>query len=380
MSAKAEDYDTKEVLVTGNISMYKATAYCQIQINDITEYGEGALKKAIEKIRIKLEKEGLFKNKKEFPAYPRNIGIITSADSHALQDVLSKLKHRFPLANIIIYPSLVQGNEAAKNIISQLQISNKEKYADVLMLIRGGGSLEDLMVFNDEDLAREIYKSSIPIVTGIGHQPDVTIADYVADASMETPTAAAVFITPDKYELAERLLAYDEQIKSNALIRLSKLKDKCSIIINNINLYHPKNIIDNLKIRHKEIYKALNSQIKLFHNEISSETIVLINRFNKSREVLDKKYSDAQNIIIENKRLIEKRGKELFKDKYQEYKRLHQELVLSDPASALKKGYSIIRDSSGIILKEKSQIQDNQILSAEFKDGCVKVKKVSIKK
>ena len=197
---------------------------------------------------------------------------------------------------------------------------------------------------------------------------------------METPTAAAVFITPDKYELAERLLAYDEQIKSNALIRLSKLKDKCSIIINNINLYHPKNIIDNLKIRHKEIYKALNSQIKLFHNEISSETIVLINRFNKSREVLDKKYSDAQNIIIENKRLIEKRWKELFKDKYQEYKRLHQELVLSDPASALKKGYSIIRDSSGIILKEKSQIQDNQILSAEFKDGCVKVKKVSIKK
>ena len=380
MSAKAEDYDTKEVLVTGNISMYKATAYCQIQINDIVEYGEGALKKAIEKIRIKLEKEGLFKNKKEFPAYPRNIGIITSADSHALQDVLSKLKHRFPLANIIIYPSLVQGNEAAKNIISQLQTSNKEKYADVLMLIRGGGSLEDLMVFNDEDLAREIYKSSIPIVTGIGHQPDVTIADYVADASMETPTAAAVFITPDKYELAERLLAYDEQIKSNALIRLSKLKDKCSIIINNINLYHPKNIIDNLKIRHKEIYKALNSQIKLFHNEISSETIVLINRFNKSREVLDKKYSDAQNIIIENKRLIEKRWKELFKDKYQEYKRLHQELVLSDPASALKKGYSIIRDSSGIILKEKSQIQDNQILSAEFKDGCVKVKKVSIKK
>ena len=123
-----------------------------------------------------------------------------------MQDVLSKLKDRFPLANIIIYPSLVQGNEAAKNLISQLQRSNEEKYADVLMLIRGGGSLEDLMVFNDEDLAREIYRSSIPIVTGIGHQPDVTIADYVADASMETPTAAAVFITPDKYELVERLL------------------------------------------------------------------------------------------------------------------------------------------------------------------------------
>ena len=153
------------------------------------------------------------------------------------------------------------------------------------MLIRGGGSLEDLMVFNDEDLAREIYRSSIPIVTGIGHQPDVTIADYVADASMETPTAAAVFITPDKYELVERLLAYDEQIKSNALIRLSKLKDKYITIIHNIYLYHPKNIIDNLKIRHKEIYKAINSRIKLFHNEILSNTKMFINRFQKSKGI-----------------------------------------------------------------------------------------------
>jgi len=375
-----KDYDMKEVLITGNVTMYKATANCQIQVSDISEYGEGALKKAIDEIRIKLEKEGLFENKKDFPLYPENIGIVTSADSHALQDVISKLKSRYPLADIILYPSLVQGEDAAKNIITQLRRCNKEKLVDIIMLIRGGGSLEDLMTFNDENLAREISKSTIPLVTGIGHQPDVTIADYVADASMETPTAAAVFITPDKYELVERLLAYDEQIKSNALIRLSKLKDKYITIIHNINLYHPKNIIDNLKIRHKEIYKAINSRIKLFHNEILSNTKMLINRFQKSKGILDKKYADTQKVVVENKKLIEKRGKELFKDKCQEYKRLHQELVLSDPASALKKGYSIIRDSSGVILKEKSQVQDNQILSAEFKDGCVKVKKVSIKK
>ena len=218
-----KDYDMKEVLITGNVTMYKATANCQIQVSDISEYGEGALKKAIDEIRIKLQKEGLFENKKDFPLYPENIGIVTSADSHALQDVISKLKSRYPLADIILYPSLVQGEDAAKNIITQLRRCNEEKLVDIIMLIRGGGSLEDLMTFNDEGLAREISKSTIPLVTGIGHQPDVTIADYVADAAMETPTAAAVFVTPDQHELIQRLIAYDDQIKKNVLIDLKIL-------------------------------------------------------------------------------------------------------------------------------------------------------------
>jgi len=263
----AKDYDTQEVLITGNVTMYKATANCQIQVNDITEYGEGALRKAMEETRVKLEKEGLFDNKKEFPLYPSNIGIITSADSHALHDVLSKLETRYPLANITIYPSLVQGVNAAKNIILQLQNCNSEKGIDAIMLIRGGGSLEDLMAFNNEDLAREIYKSKKPIVTGIGHQPDVTIADYVADAAMETPTAAAVFITPDKYELMERFIAFDEKIKNISLIKLNKFKDDHLTIINRINKYNPANVIDNLKVKHREIFKQFSSYIKIIYNE-----------------------------------------------------------------------------------------------------------------
>ncbi len=380
LSKVAKDYDAKEVLITGNVTMYKATANCQIQVSDITEYGEGALKKAIEEIRIKLEKEGLFDRKKDFPMYPENIGVITSADSHALQDVLSKLKDRYPLSSIMIYPSLVQGSGAAKNIISQLRRCNKDAHVEVLMLIRGGGSLEDLMVFNDEELAREIHKSIIPIVTGIGHQPDITIADYVADAAMETPTAAAVFITPDKYELTERLLDFDRQIKSNALTKLNKLKDLRLILTNKVIAYHPKNIIDNLKMKHKEIHKHLNSFMKLIYSENLSKLDMLLSRLNQSLKILHNTYINKSTNVSRISKQIRKISKDLYEDKCKRYKSLHQELITSNPSAALKKGYSIIRDSSGIIIKNKSQVQDNQILSAELKDGLIEIKKVLSKK
>ena len=380
VSKKAQDYESKEVLVTGNITMYKATAYCQIQISDITEYGDGALKKTIERIRLRLEKEGLFIDKKEFPVYPENIGVITSADSHALQDVLSKLKYRYPLASVTIYPSLVQGNEAAKNLISQIRKCNQDKYVDVLMLIRGGGSLEDLMAFNDEDLAREIHKSNIPIVTGIGHQPDVTIADYVADAAMETPTAAAVFITPDKSELIERLISYDDQIKSSTLIKMSKLRDVYLTRIKKIHLYHPKNIFTNFKIQHKELHNSLINNIDLLYSHISSNVYLIMNRLRLTKKIINNVFLSNQNLVLDNTKRIKNVSKELHKDKHQQYKSLYNELTALNPATVLKKGYSIIRDSDGLILKSKSQVHDNQLLSAEFKDGRVQITKASSKK
>ena len=380
LEKRAKDYESQEVLVTGSVTMYKATANCQIQISDITEYGEGALRKAMEETRLKLEKEGLFDNKKDFPLYPSNIGVITSADSHALQDVLSKLKTRYPLADITIYPSLVQGVNAAKNIMLQLQRCNSERGIDVIMLIRGGGSLEDLMVFNNEDLAREIYKSRIPIVTGIGHQPDVTIADYVADAAMETPTAAAVFITPDKYELLEKFMAFDEKIRNISLIKLNLYKDNLLTIKHRMNKYHPINIIDNLKIKQKELYKQILSHIKLIYNEKFSTVNLSLKRFHQSKNILKNKYTEGIRSMIEVIRNLDKRSKEFYKDKLNEHKASHKELLAINPASVLKKGYSIIRDSSGIILKKKSQIHDNQILSAEFKDGFVDIQKVTSKK
>ena len=376
----AKDYDSKEVLVTGNVTMYKATANCQIQINDIIEYGEGALKKTIEETRKKLEKEGLFKNKKDFPMYPENIGVITSSDSHALQDVLSKLEQRYPLADVIIYPSLVQGNEATQNIITQLRRCNRENRVDAIMLIRGGGSLEDLMVFNNEELAREIYKSVIPVVTGIGHQPDVTIADYVADAAMETPTAAAVFLTPDKYELTERFLNFDRQLKKSVQTKINTVKELYFNITNKINIYNPKNMIENLRIKQIDLQKHLRSHIKLIYNEHLSKLDLLSIRKKQVSKIIHKIYIDNLNEIKEASHRLRKMSIDLYNDKYKIHKTLHQELIKTNPIFMLKKGFTIIRDSKGKILKSKAQVQNNQILSAEFKDGYVDIKKVTSKK
>ena len=158
-----KDYESREVLITGKASVYNVTGKCQIQVTDIVEYGEGHLKKEIEKIRLKLEKEGLFLNKREFPLYPRNIGIISSSDSDAVHDVCSRLEQRFPISDLIIYHSRVQGDYAATNMIQQIERCNRDKDVDIIMIIRGGGSLEDLMS-RSKDLAAEAIIECIHLI------------------------------------------------------------------------------------------------------------------------------------------------------------------------------------------------------------------------
>ena len=192
------DYDNSEVLITGKVDFYEAAGRFQIKILEIDEYGEGALRKKIERLKKKLENEGLFDRKREIPNFPKIIGVITSQQGDVLHDVTTIIKKRYPIAEIYIYPSTVQGEFAARSIVQQIRFANKNNEVDVLLIVRGGGSFQDLMPFNDEILAREIYSSKIPTITGIGHQPDITISDYVSDFHAETPTHAATKATKDK--------------------------------------------------------------------------------------------------------------------------------------------------------------------------------------
>ena len=146
---------------------------------------------------------------KNIPSFPRNIGILTAQDSHALKDVCSKLNERYPLANIFVYPSTVQGKTHPESLIKQLKNINKDKKVDVILIVRGGGALQDLMAFNDENVVKEISKSDIPTITGIGHKPDITLADYASDSYQETPTAAAVKAVPDSIVLKQDILNLD---------------------------------------------------------------------------------------------------------------------------------------------------------------------------
>jgi exodeoxyribonuclease VII large subunit len=206
------------VEVSANLGMYVPRGDIQLTIQSLRRAGMGGLYEAFLKLKAKLAKEGFFdvERKQEIPSHPRSIGIITSPQAAALKDVLSTLARRAPHIPIVIYPTLVQGPDAPAGIISALKAAEKEKAVDVILLVRGGGSIEDLWAFNDEQLAYTIAQSSIPIVSGVGHETDVTIADFVADLRAPTPTGAAELAAPRKDQMLQEL----EAIKQAMLQRV----------------------------------------------------------------------------------------------------------------------------------------------------------------
>jgi len=210
--------DGMHILIKARVSLYENRGEFQLIAEDMEERGEGKLRRAFELLKKKLEIAGLFQaaQKKTLPPYPRQIGIITSATGAAIRDILTVLKRRHPSLPVIIYPTLVQGNTAAPAIVKAIEIANQRNECDVLILARGGGSLEDLWPFNEEIVALAIYNSQLPIISGIGHEVDFTIADFVADVRAPTPSAAAELVAPDTTELLQ-LISKDKKHLSGLL-------------------------------------------------------------------------------------------------------------------------------------------------------------------
>ncbi|VEG89698.1 exodeoxyribonuclease VII large subunit [Legionella spiritensis] len=202
--------DGQQAIVRGKPSLYEARGDYQLIVQELTAYGLGELYRQFELLKNKLEQQGLFAahRKKVLPEFPGNIAVITSSSGAALHDILTTLSRRYPLAAIYIYASEVQGKGAAPQLIQALKQANADHHCDVILLARGGGSIEDLWAFNDEQLARAISESRLPVVTGIGHETDFTIADFVADYRAATPTAAAEAVTPDQYELLKLIQTF----------------------------------------------------------------------------------------------------------------------------------------------------------------------------
>lgn len=237
--------DGMHVLVKAKVSLYENRGEFQLTVEDMEERGEGKLQRAFLAMKKKLESAGLFaqERKKPIPPYPQSIGIITSATGAAIRDILNALRRRYLHAAIIIYPTLVQGAAAAPHIVKAIQIANRRKECDVLILARGGGSLEDLWPFNEEIVAHAISASELPIVSGIGHEVDFTIADFVCDMRASTPTAAAEMITPDSKKIIEALLETQNQLNRMMTNRIGDYSEKLKGRYLNLSHLHPKNRI-----------------------------------------------------------------------------------------------------------------------------------------
>ena len=217
-----------KVICKGRISVYEPSGAYQLYIDNMIPDGTGELNLAFEQLKEKLEKEGLFakEHKKQIPEYPCRVGVITSPTGAAVRDIINVLSRRFPLAEMVFYPALVQGDGAAQSIVEAIKYFNDNKMSDVLIVGRGGGSAEDLWAFNDESLARAVYESSIPVISAVGHETDFTICDFAADLRAPTPSAAAELAVPDSNSEKNRIDNLTAKITGNAItfINNSRLK------------------------------------------------------------------------------------------------------------------------------------------------------------
>ena len=231
----------QHVLVRGRVTMYEARGDYQLIVEHMEEAGVGALKREFERLKAKLAAEGLFavERKRELPSFPRRIGVITSPTGAAIRDVLHILARRFPPAGVVIYPTDVQGAVAVPRIIRALALANARAECDVLIVARGGGSIEDLWAFNDEGVARAIRSSAIPIVSGIGHEIDFTIADFVADARAPTPSGAAELVVPDRNACLDVLSRTSDRLLVAMRRELRTITSRFDAAASRLKLMHP---------------------------------------------------------------------------------------------------------------------------------------------
>ena len=346
--------DGMKVLVYGKISVYESTGNYQIYVQEMLEDGLGNLFLAFEQLKIKLDKEGLFdpSKKKPIPYLPQKIGIITASTGAAIKDVLSTINRRFPNTKTILFPTLVQGEKAHLNIIKQLEIAQTYDL-DVIILGRGGGSLEDLWPFNEELLARAIYKCDIPIISAVGHEVDFTISDFVADVRAATPTAAAELAVPNIIDVLNQIDNYKIRSSKQIKNKLENLKEKLFVLQNNYVLKNPINII----------------QIKeqTFTNLLDKINSLMLNNLEKKKNFFSKL---TDNYILNN-------PIKLFEQKNNYLQKLIEKLEVLNPLNTLKRGYAIVRQNDLAITSIKN-LKIDDIIKVELKDGQAHSKIIKI--
>lgn len=340
--------DGMKVLATGKISVYEANGGYQIYVSDMLEDGVGNLYIAYEQLKKKLEANGLFDKdkKKPIPKIPKRVGVITAPTGAAIRDIISTIKRRFPLTEIILLPALVQGADAAPSIVKQ--IKNAENYnLDTLIVGRGGGSIEDMWCFNDEEVANAIYNCPIPIISAVGHEIDFTIADFVADLRAPTPTGAAELAVPNRLDV----INYIDQLKiRNKKIIFNKiefLKQKLNDITNKYILKNPMSIYEIKEQQFSGIIEKLKYNITNIYNKKEKEYLNITSSF----------------IFKEPIKLTEK--------KKQKYLQIISKLDALSPLSTIKRGYSVVRKNNKVITSKNDLIKNDKI-EIELSDGNIK--------
>ncbi len=336
-------------IISGRISVYDQAGQYQLYVEKIEPKGKGALGLAFEQLKKKLAAEGLFEEsrKRPIPFLAQRIGIVTSSTGAAIRDILQTLNRRYSNVQVIIRPSLVQGKTAAEDIAQGIKDLNAYKEVDVIIVSRGGGSLEDLWPFNEEVVARAVFNSKIPVISAVGHEIDYTICDFAADLRAPTPTAAAELVVPEKKQLAETVYAIQNRLTESMRQRLKLANMRFSRVTQSYALRRPQVIVEQFQQRLDNADKSIN---------ISFKTIV--ERIRQKVEALEK--SLELNLL------------HLVTIKEGEFKQLSARLLNLNPLSILARGYSVTYLMPGhSVLKSVEDVKPGDILETKLNKGVI---------
>jgi len=334
------------VVIRGAPTLYELRGDFQLIVQQMEPAGIGNLQIAFDQLKNKLRAEGLFdpQNKKNLPFSPKTIGVISSSSGAVIRDIIHVLKTRYPFSNILLYDTIVQGEDAYKKIIKALRIADSDNRCDVLILARGGGSMEDLWSFNEEELAREIFACTTPIISSIGHETDTTIADFVADVRAPTPSAAAVIVTPDRLAIINQATKLRKQLLDSVNQYLDKIK--LSLDLLQVRIIDPSQQLQRNAQKLDEYEFRLFRQIKRAHQLYRSQLQQL-------------------NIRLRNN------AEYFLKDQANQFGDKVNRLNLLSPLNTLSRGYSITHDKDGKVLLSSKQINLGDFISSQLHDGKV---------
>ena len=358
-----------QVLVRAKVSLYEPRGDYQLIAESMQEAGDGVLQQAFDALKLKLEKEGLFAadGKRPLPALPTRIGVITSPSGAAIRDVLSVLKRRFPAIPVLIYPVPVQGKDAGKEIATMITTASKRRECDVLILTRGGGSMEDLWAFNEEIVARALHECDLPIVSAIGHEVDFTIADFVADQRAPTPSAAAELISPDQSEWQSQFSALQVRSTRHIQQQLADARQRLTWLNQRLQFRHPGQYLRQQAQRLDELEQRTRLAIRSHFNNLQSSLNVAvailkqaapghqISRTELLRQALSQRLRSSITALLQTRQ--------------QQLAVACRSLDTISPLATLERGYAIVTQQDNHVVHKASSVKPGEQVTAKLAEG-----------
>lgn len=369
------------VYIRGDVNVYESQGTYQLYVQTMEPDGIGGLFIAFQQLKEKLYKEGLFQPhlKQAIPTYPKAIGVLTATTGAAIRDICTTLQRRYPLAEILVYPTLVQGSGAAESIARNIQNANNHQLCDVLIVGRGGGSIEDLWAFNEEVVARTIFESRIPIISAVGHETDTTIADFVADLRAPTPTAAAELAVPNKQELKERIVTNQARLQQMVTAQLRYERNRLHKYEQSYPLATPEKLyrpfIERLSHNETKLQQAMHIYMLKKQSEVEKITTTI--RYHSPQRQIQVKKQQQQHNEQQLKRLI---GQKITDEKSKLQSAIRT-LAALNPLAIIEKGFQVTLKEDKFI-QRAGQLKENDSIEIQYFDGIVRatVTEVSLKK